>query len=338
MFLLSCVLYLCLYVILTELNKNNVRQFPHKRSPSSDDPLRPGGVGSVGVVFLREVVVRLWGVTSACRAAVEDVSMFPSPKLSDESIGSDSASLSVSLSRANETESAAENLKSIFLCRPSVVTSGDRLRKPRDCSVESEGVWFVFSQVNNNVNLFSWRNLFSTCNFFFAMRKNVWSWICFFMCDWMKTFLLTSNKMVFLQKHLFIRKKHHKQMFSSWASDIVKCCKILCHERETCFQELKTVSQTIISIHEQPTLKKNPQICLQEILLNAFSFFIPLAKPLGHKPKMWFHTQRIVSWVTSDKNLFNVQIFFFLYEQNFLAMSEKCVLKIEKCFHWQLLF
>lgn len=114
MFLLSCVLYLCLYVILTELNKNNVRQFPHKRSPSSDDPLRPGGVGSVGVVVLREVVVRLWGVTSACRAAAEDVSMFPSPKLSDESIGSDSASLSVSLSRANETESAAENLKSFF--------------------------------------------------------------------------------------------------------------------------------------------------------------------------------------------------------------------------------
>lgn len=171
MFLLSCVLYLCLYVILTELNKNNVRQFPHKRSPSSDDPLRPGGVGSVGVVVLREVVVRLWGVTSACEAAAEDVSMFPSPKLSDESIGSDSASLSVSLSRANETESAAENLKSFFLCRPSVVTSGDRLRKPRHCSVESECVWFVFSQVNNNVNLFSWRNLFSTCNFVLPWEK-----------------------------------------------------------------------------------------------------------------------------------------------------------------------
>lgn len=145
------------------------------------------------------------------------------------------------------------------------------------------------------------------------MRKIVWSWICFFTCDWMKIFLLTSNKMVFLQKHLFISKKHHKQMFSSWASDIVKCCKILCHERETCFHELKTVSQTIISIHEQATLKKNPQICLQEILLNAFSFFIPLAKPLGHKPKIWFHTQKIVSRATSDKNLFYVQIYFFFY-------------------------
>ena len=53
-------------------------------------------------------------MTSACGAAAEDVSVFPSPKFSDESIGSDSATLSVSLSRANETESAAENLKSFF--------------------------------------------------------------------------------------------------------------------------------------------------------------------------------------------------------------------------------
>lgn len=130
---------------------------------------------------------------------------------------------------------------------------------------------------------------------------------------WLNENIFVNEQKDVLQKHLFISKKHHKQMFSSWASDIVKCCKILCHERETCFHELKTVSQTIISIHEQATLKKNPQICLQEILLNAFSFFIPLAKPLGHKPKIWFHTQKIVSRATSDKNLFYVQIYFFFY-------------------------
>lgn len=51
----------------------------------------------------------------ACEVAgVEDVSVFSSPKPSEESlIGADSASLGVSLSWTNKTESATDSSKSI---------------------------------------------------------------------------------------------------------------------------------------------------------------------------------------------------------------------------------
>lgn len=161
--------------------------------------------------------------------------------------------------------------------------------------------------------------------FFFAMRKNVWSWICFFFHVW-------------LNENIFVHEQQNG-LFTKQTNTF------FLHEWVTVWNVF--LGSNFFSPHVPNFfgVKTSFPLMTKTVLFAGDSFkciffFIPWAKPLGHEQKIWFHTQKIVSRVTIDKNFFNVQIFFyiFLYEQNVLAMSEKCVLKIEKCFHCQLFF